>query len=308
MMLLQASRAFRFAVQNIRRNVWLSVVTTIIVTVAVFSVSFVAALNVIGQRALDSVEERVDVTLELVANITDDQANAFLERLRERTDVKSATYTSKAKALEDFRATHASEQNIQQLLDELTENPLPASITIVATDISAYDAILAFVNQGEDAGLVTDSQRDFADSQLVIERLTNITNRIRDVGLGVSAVFALLSLIVVLNTIRIAIYTHREEIGIMRLVGASNGFIRAPFILESVLYSAVGAGLAIVLVIFLWQGAAPALQKFFFDEAAVGVSGLLRQYFWTIIGWQFLGAVALSTLSAAVATRRYLKV
>ncbi len=308
MMLLQASRALRFATQNIRRNFWLSLVTTIIVVVAVFSVCLVAALNVIGQRALATVEERVDVTLELAATVSDDQAREFLEDIRTRPDVKSATYTSKTEALATFRATHADEPNIQQLLDELTENPLPSSLTIVANDIAAYEGILAYVNSGAFAEYVVDSKRDFADSQLVIERLTNITNRVRDVGVGVSAVFALLSLIVVINTIRIAIYTHREEIGIMRLVGASNGFIRAPFILESVLYSALGAGVAILLVALLWQGAAPALQKFFFSETSVEVAGLLRSNFWSILGWQFVGAVGLSTLSAAIATRRYLKV
>ena len=174
--------------------------------------------------------------------------------------------------------------------------------------MTQYDAILQFVDQSENASFIADSKRDFKESQLVIARLTTITNRVRDAGIGVSAVFAILSLIVVINTIRITIYTHREEIGIMRLVGASNSFIRAPFILESLIYSAVGAGIAILAIVLLWQGSASALNAFFFKDTDVTVVGLLRDNFWSIIGLQFLGALLLSSLSALFATRRYLKV
>jgi len=308
MMLLQASRALRFAGQNARRNLWLSFVTTIIVAVAVFSVSLVAALNIVGQRALQTVEQRVDVTLELKPEVTTDQAQDFLQRLKEQPNVKSAAYMSKDDALAAFKQTHSAEPNIQELLAQLTGNPLPASITIVAKQVNGYDAILQFVDQSGNANLVADSKRDFKDSQLVIARLTTITNRVRDAGIGVSAVFAILSLIVVINTIRIAIYTHREEIGIMRLVGASNSFIRAPFILESLIYSAVGAGIAIFAIVLLWQGSASSLNNFFFKGTDVSVVGLLRDNFWSIIGLQFIGALLLSSLSALFATRRYLKV
>jgi len=308
MILLQASRAVRFALQNFRRNLWLSIVTIIIIGVAVFSVSLVAALNVLGHRALATVEQRVDVSLELNPDASDAEVAAFLERLRSQPLVASVTPQTKTEALEAFKKNHADDPNIQNLLAELTENPLPATITLKAKHITDYDAILAFVDLDENAKLVADSQRDFRDSQLVIGKLTVITARVRDIGLLVSSVFALLSLIVVFNTIRIAIYTHREEIGIMRLVGASNNFIRSPFIIESVLYSVIGAGIAITLLLLLWQGTTPALHKFFFKDTTVNLSSVLRENLWTIVGWQFLGALLLSTVSSAIATRRYLKV
>lgn len=308
MMLLQTSRALRFALQNFRRNLWLSIVTIIIVGVAVFSVSLVAALNVLGHRALATVEQRVDVTLELVPGASDADIADFVVRLQNQPLVASVAYLSKTDALELFTKNHASDPNIQNLLTELTENPLPASVTLKAKRIADYDSILAFVDLDENAKYVADSKRDFKDSQLVIEKLTTFTNRVRDIGLLVSSVFAFLSLIVVFNTIRIAIYTHRDEIGIMRLVGASNGFIRSPFIIESILYSIIGAGIAIAVLVLLWQGASPALYRFFFRDTAVNLSALLLENLWTIVGWQFLGAVVLSTLSSVIATRRYLRV
>lgn len=308
MILLQASRALRFALQNFQRNLWLSIVTIIIVTVAVFSVSLVSALNVLGHRALATVEQRVDVTLELVADASDADIAAFVQRLEEQPLVASVTFMSKTDALAAFTKNHENDPNIQNLLSELTENPLPASITLKAKRIADYDNILAFVDLDENAKFVADSKRDFKDSQLVIQKLTTLTDRVRDIGLLVSSVFAFLSLIVVFNTIRIAIYTHREEIGIMRLVGASNAFIRAPFIIESVLYSTIGAGIAITVLVLLWQSAAPSLHSFFFKDTTVNLGSVLQENFWTIAGWQFLGAVFLSTLSAFIATRRYLKV
>ncbi|MEK7570554.1 MAG: permease-like cell division protein FtsX [Patescibacteria group bacterium] len=308
MILLQTTRAFRFALQNFRRNLWLSIMTIIIVAVAVFSVSLVAAINVLGHRALATVEQRVDVTLELVPDISDADTTAFIERLQEQPLVASVVYQSKVDALETFKQNHAGDPNIQNLLAELTDNPLPASVTLKAKNIANYDSILAFVDLDENAKLVADSKRDFKDSQLVIEKLTTLTNRVRDIGLLVSSVFAFLSLIVVFNTIRIAIYTHREEIGIMRLVGASNAFIRSPFIIESILYSIIGAGIAITVIVLIWQSAAPALHAFFFKDTTVNLGTVLQQNLWSIVGWQFLGALLLSTLSSTIATRRYLKV
>lgn len=308
MILLQASRAFRFALQNFQRNLWLSIVTIIIVTVAVFSISLVSALNVLGHRALATVEQRVDVTLELVADASDADIAAFVGRLEAQPLVASVSYMSKADALALFTKNHENDPNIQNLLAEITDNPLPASITLKAKRIADYDSILAFVDLDENAKFVADSKRDFKDSQLVIQKLTTLTDRVRDIGLLVSSVFAFLSLIVVFNTIRIAIYTHREEIGIMRLVGASNNFIRAPFIIESILYSIIGAGIAITVLVLLWQGAAPALHSFFFKDTTVNLGSVLQENLWTIAGWQFFGAVLLSTVSALIATRRYLKV
>ncbi len=307
-MVLQASRAIKFALQNFQRNLWLSIVTLIIVAVAVFSISLVSALNVLGERALQTVEKKVDVTLELKPEVTDDQAEDFQNRLRQLSNVESVSYQSKAAALENFKKLHEQDPNIQELLAELTSNPLPASVIIKAKRISDFEAIMKFVDNEENLKLVANKDRDFQDSQTVITKLTQITDRIREIGLLVSGVFALLSLIVLFNTIRIAIYTHREEIGIMRLVGASNGFIRSPFILESIIYSLLGAGLAIIVIVLLWQSTAPAMHRFFFSGTDITVSGILKEEFWAIIGWELLGALVLSTLSAWIATRRYLKV
>ncbi|MFA6587578.1 MAG: permease-like cell division protein FtsX [Patescibacteria group bacterium] len=308
MIALQTSRAIKFAIQNFRRNLWLSIVTIIIVAVAVFSISLVSALNVLGGRALQTVEKKVDVTLELKTDVTEDQALAFKGRLEALPNIQSIVYQSKTQAFENFKQIHKDDPNIQALLAELTENPLPANIIIKAKKITDFEQIMKFVDIDENIKLIADKDRDFQDSQTVITKLTQITDRIREIGILVSGVFALLSLIVLFNTIRIAIYTHREEIGIMRLVGASNGFIRSPFIIESIIYSIIGAGIALAVIIVLWQSAAPAVYRFFFVGTDVSVSNILKQEFWAILGWEFIGAIILSTLSAWIAARRYLKV
>ncbi len=308
MILLQTSRALKFAAQNFKRNLWLSIVTVIILIVATFSVSLVAALQALGQRALQTVEQRVDVSLELKREVTDAQAQELRERLLQLPHVQKIVFQSQTEALEAFRTLHADDPNIQQLLQELTENPLPGRLVITAERLEDYEAVLRAIDAPENSGLVENKDRDFKDAKAVMEKLQSITQRVRQVGFAVSAVFVLLSLIVVFNTIRIAIYTHREEIGIMRLVGASNAFIRAPFILESALYSIIGAGLAVLLMLFLWQGAAPAMHRFFFSGTDVSVQGILQTNFWSILGLEFLGALVLCVVSAVIATRRYLKV
>ncbi len=299
------SRVFKLALQNFVRNFWLSVVTVTIVTLSLISVSTLGALNVISRQALSRLEERVDISVYLKPELSLNTVQVVKEKLETIPEVKSVEIITAEQALERFRERHAANPLIAEALLEIGENPLGASLIVKAVTDTGYQKILDTVTSEEFAEYVQNARYD--DYRRVIEAIGDLSNKLTKTGQIISLVFLIISLLVVFNTIRMNIYTHREEIGIMRLVGASNGFIRAPFVIESVFYALLGTLLTAVIFFPGLQAIQPYIDSFFngyrFDLVAYFTEHSLRFF-----GWQFVGACILSMLASYVAMRRYLKI
>lgn len=299
------SRVFKLALQNFVRNFWLSVVTVTIVTLSLISVSTLGALNVISRQALSRLEERVDISVYLKPELSLNTVQVVKEKLETIPEVKSVEIITAEQALERFRERHAANPLIAEALLEIGENPLGASLIVKAVTDTGYQKILDTVTSEEFTEYVQNARYD--DYRRVIEAIGELSNKLTKTGQIISLVFLIISLLVVFNTIRMNIYTHREEIGIMRLVGASNGFIRAPFVIESVFYALLGTLLTAVIFFPGLQAIQPYIDGFFngyrFDLVAYFTEHSLRFF-----GWQFVGACILSMLASYVAMRRYLKI
>lgn len=305
MLLVSFLRALRFALQNFWRNIWLSVVTVFILVLTLFSVTFSAGLNVIATQAVSLVKNRVDVSIYFTEKSLEEDVRKVANELSGMPEVKEVTYISKEEALQSFREKNKDNPIIADTLDVLGTNPLGPTLVVKAKDISDFPTILAVVDKPEYSAIVQD--RDFEENQLVIERLSDITNRARQIGLIVSLVFSLIAVLVIFNTIRITIYTYREEIGIMKLVGATNAFIRAPFLIESVLYAVLASMLSMILVIPIVAVSAPYLNAFFIGYGFDLLQSFQR-HFWPLFGLQLLLGVALSVVSSAIAMTRHLRI
>jgi cell division transport system permease protein len=157
------------------------------------------------------------------------------------------------------------------------------------------------------ADLIEDREQDFRSSTLVVERLSNLTNNISTVGIALSLIFAFIAALMVFNTIRITIYTYREEIGIMKLVGASNGFIRAPFIVESLLYAFLACVVTMAVLLPVLNATGPFFDRFF-EGYDIDFIGYFNRNFFSIFGVQLLAVCALSMISSGIAVSRYLRV
>lgn len=300
-------RILRTAMQNLLRNVWLTVATTIIMVITLLMMSFLYFANVFGAQVLQNIEDKVDLSVTFKENVQGQYIEAIAQEIKSRQDVQAVRIVTSEQALAHFRARHQDDPLIEESLQELEENPLPANIYIVATEPRFYQNI---AKQLEAEKYIPFIERvNFESSRGVIEKLIGLITSVKNVGLIITITFAVLVVLIMFNTVRLAIYSFREEIDIMRLVGASRWFIQGPFVIEAMLVGLIAVGLASALVYPALHAASPQLQRFFFDASQTQFS-LYRYavtHALTVIGLQVLLAVGLAMFSSLIAVRRYLR-
>jgi len=303
-MFIGVFRTTKLALQNFWRNLWLSIITIFILFLTLFSISIIAGLNLAADQAIKAVKDKVDVDIFFNTETPESEVLAAQVYLQGLENVKTVQYTSPEQALENFKAAHLDDENIQQSLAELKDNPLPASLTIKAQNLNDYENVLKSFEESEYNQYVQD--KNFTNHKAIIDKLSLITKRIYQIGITVSLIFVIFSLIMVFNTVRIAIYSHREELSIMRLVGATDWFIRAPFVLEAVLYALISSISTMLLLYPLVLGATPYINHLF-EGYDFDLLYYFHIYVWQIFALQLFTSLILSIVSSMIAIGRYLK-
>jgi cell division transport system permease protein len=302
-------RVLRGALQNFWRNFWLSLATTLIMTMTLLIVSFLYFANIFGLEVIKSVQQKVDLSVVFRGGVSQEQMENLARRVESRADVTGVNIVTSEQAKEIFLRNNQDRPAIAESLRELENNPLPASMFIVATEPRHYEAIAAGLSSNQFSELVAEVQ--FEDSRVVIENLVAIITAVKNVGVVVTIVFAALAMLIMFNTVRLAIYSFREEIDIMHLVGASGWFIRGPFVVESIFVALLATGLSSAMIYPTLSAASPGLRSFFFQGYSALPPFDIYQYaasHWpTIIGLQAVVAVSLAVVSSLIALQRYLK-
>lgn len=242
------------SVTSFKRN-WvmsLGAIITIYLSLLLVGVS-VGSGFLLGQ-VVQSVEEKVSIRVYLKDGAATEDVDALQQELLANPEVATVTYTSKEQALEDFKNTMVADS--PEIVEQLEGNPLPASLDVDLKDprnvMIVVDAIKASPSFAAVADRPDDPEKSLKYGQQIVNQLFAFTSILRTVSLVFVALLGVISLIFISNAIRLAIYARRKEIGIMRLVGASNWFIRTPFLMEGVIQSLVGAGLAIGSLALVW--------------------------------------------------------
>lgn len=301
------ARVLRNALRNFRRNVWLSIATTVIMTLTLLTISFLYAVNVLGVHVLSTIEQKVDIAVIFKEKTTPAQIDTIAKDIELRSDVESTRLITSDQAREDFRRRHADDPYIEEALRELEVNPLPSSMFIVAKDPRFYETINSALQSEKYASFI--EKVNFQNSKAIIEKMIRIMDIVKNAGLIITATFSLLVILIMFNTIRLAIYSFREEIDIMRLVGASRWYIQGPFLVESVLVAVVSVIISVSILYLSLNTMAPQINQFFF--AGQDANFDIYQYFvahWPqAIGMQFGAAIALAVVSSYIAVRRYLR-
>lgn len=296
------SRIFHFGFKNFWRNGWLTTVTVIIMTLALFVFIGLILFNIVTGAAASSIQDKIDISVYFNTNTAEDQILNIEQSLQGLPQVGAVTYVSQSQALEIFKQNHANDPTISQAINELDVNPLEASLNIKAKDPSQYGAIADY--------LATPTLSQYIDSvsytqnQDIIDRLAKIVKDVEIGGFVVALILTLMAGLVVFNTIRLAIYSNREEIGVMRVVGASNSLTRGPYVVEGMLCGVIAAVVALAII-------APVLY-FINPYLNVFIPGLeLFHYYYSHIFSLFLYALGFSVVvggfSSFIAVRRYLK-
>lgn len=305
MILLSIARVLKFALQDFVRNFWVSLVTVTILILSLFSVNFLVVVDYISQQAIKSVEAKIDLSLYLNTEAVEEDISVLKRELESIEGVAKITYVSKAQALESFQTKHRDDQPIQEALREIGKNPLNPSLVVQAKELSVYEKVINSLDKLSKHTLI--ESKDFDDHNNLLQSMNVITVRTRQIMLLVSFIFIAITVLVVFNAVRIAIYTHRKEIGVMKLVGASNWFIRAPFLVEAVLYSFLG----VVIVIAIFYPFIHLLQPYlgsFLNTASVDLIGYFNSRFIYIFGVEFLGASLINIIASSIAVGKYVKV
>jgi len=302
--MLSLLRIIKFSFQDIARNVWLSMATITILLLALLSINMLLTVRVVSDHAVEAIKERMDVSLYLTANASETEISNLRQELSALPEIKSINYISRQSALDSFRQENLDNPDIMQALRELDTNPLLPSLAIQPRSIEDSGFLIEQLERW-DSNII--ESRDFTDNSIIVNRINNITQRINEVGMVIISLFIFISLLVVYNAIRVSVYTHRQEIEIMRLVGASNFFIYMPFIFSALIYTLI----SVLIVIILFYPFLTLLQPYlevFFAGYTLNILGYFVSNFWLIFGIQFLGILFINIIASLLAIRRYAKI
>jgi len=299
----KTKRIITAALNDLLRNVWLNIATMSIIVVALFTVTIMMAVDTIGNFALGSLQEKIDITIQFKDDAEENKILEFRKDLEELQEVRSVEYISKEQALLNFKESHKDNEYINQSLEELGENPLFAVLNVKATSLDQYGFIDEYIKGNENYGDIIE-KINFKENERAINNFSTILKTVKDSIFGLAILFIVMSILVAFNTIRLAMYTHRVEIEIMRLVGASNWYIKMPFVVEGAILGILGCVVTMAFVFPIVMYASPKIAQF--------LPGLdLYAYFMdNIFNFTILllaVGIGLGIISSLIAIRRYLK-
>ncbi len=302
--MLSFFRIIKFSFQDIVRNIWLSIVTITILILALFSMNMLFTVKLISQNAVTAVKDKINISLYFKADASEAMILDVRQKVEAMNDVKDVTFISKATALDNFRSNNKNNPEILNALKELGKNPLSPSLIIVPRDFDNSAGLITSLKTLESDAI---ESRDFSDNSAILEKINFITSRINEIGLFLIIIFVLTSLLVVYNAIRVAIYTHRQEIEIERLVGASNFFIYTPYLFSAFVYALV----SVIIIIASFYPFLTILQPYlevFFTDYSVNILTYYVDNFIVIFGLQFIAVFVITLVASLLAARKYAKI
>ena len=294
---------FKQSLQGFARNLS----TTLGSIITIFLSLFIIGVFLVGALVVDNIVKSVESEVSITAYVKDDASSQQIEEvqtfIRGLDGVADVSFTTKEEALEKFRNMSSN----AAIVDELGGNPLPASINVELSDPQQVQDVANQIEQSQAFAKIADEDNP-SDSlkygQRTVEKLFSVTNYLRYIGIALIVLLVFIALVFINNTIRLAIMARRKEIAIMRLVGASNGFIRGPFLMEGALHAIIGAVLGIGCIELLRNFALPRLQSSLtFLPIELGFNSFLMIYLILLVAGLIIGLVG-----SALAMRRYLKV
>lgn len=285
-----------------------SAATVLIMTITLSIVGSLIFLSALLTYTLDTIKEKVDVSIYFVTTASEESILAVKSQLEKLPQVSRATYTSSADALTAFRTRHASDQLTLQALDELGGNPLDASLEVQAKDPSEYESIVSFVEALpalSSGGTSIVDRINYAQNRDVINRLSIAIQAAREIGFAIVALFALASILIAFATIRLAIYVAKDEIAVMRLVGASNAYIQGPFIVTGII---TGVTAAVIVLLLLWPSVWYVGEKTSIWFGGFNVFSYYTSHFPLILSILISSGILLGAVASVLAIRKYLTI
>lgn len=310
---INVKRVARYGIAGFVRNGFVSLAAVLVMTLMMFVLANVILSNAAMKTTLQELSNEVDVTVYFTPSASDSQIQDAQQTLRALPEVASIEYVSREQALSDFRARHATDQLTLQALDELGDNPFGASLNIRAKETSQYEGIAAYLSTQQEQGTEVGKSIDkvnFNQNKTAIDRLSTIISTSERNAFAKMFLLAACSVLIVFNTIRLAIYTSRDEIGVMNLVGAGRWYVRGPFMIAGILYGVISSVVVLLLLypILLFYpvlvGLDPTSELLFSSFNSFSYYTDHFVFFFFVLT---ATGIVLGALSSFLAVRRYLK-
>ena len=303
-----AKRVFMSGGKNFARGGAVSAATVLIMTVTLAIIGLLIFLSALLNYTLIAISGKVDVSVYFVTTASEREIFAIRDQLQKLPQVSSVSYTSADDALSAFRARHANDQLTLQALNELGGNPLDASLEIQAKNPSDYESIVNFLEASPTLSAGGSSIVDrinYAQNKEVIDRLTLAIKATREIGFAVVVLFATASILIAFATVRLAIYTAKDEIAVMRLVGASNAYIQGPFIITGII---TGVLSALLVLLLLWPATWYAGTKTADWFGGFNIASYYASHFSFVFFILIASGIVLGAIASVFAVRKYLKI
>lgn len=301
-------RMCRYGVNNFSRNAWLTVAATAVMTITLLVVFITLAARNVLVDTVGEIRNKVDMSIYVKTDTPSQDVEKIQAGLKDLKSVRSVTYVSPEDARKDFAQANKAEEGTLSALNEAT-NEFPGTFRINPVDINNTGELRSFVDNNPALKEHIDPNREpsFAgERRSAIENIGRWVGFAERAGLLASVLFIAISSLIVFNTIRMAIFNRKDEIQMMKLIGADRSFIRGPFVVEAVVYGCIAAVAATCLGVAILYGSSEKLLSY-----GVVLQGTL-DFVTLYIAFVLLAMIALGGLigiiSSLLATRRYLKI
>lgn len=306
--LTKLRRITRSGIFNFWRNTTVSLASVLVMLITLSVIGGISFGKALLDTSLTELRNKIDINVTFVTTANEEDILNIKHSLESLPEVSLVTYVSREEALEDFKERHQSDQAILAALEELGENPLGAVLNIKAREPSQYASVAEFLdgeNALSQAGTSIVDRVNYFQNKTAIDRLTKIIDSADRMGFVLTLVLVFISMLIAYNTIRLTIYMAKDEISVMRLVGASTGYIQGPFVVVGVTYGLVAGLLTLILFLPLTYYLGSSTAEFFAGFNLF--SYYLRNFFEIAVIILFSGVV-IGALSSMFAIRRYLKI
>ncbi len=300
-------RIIKTGCQNFVRNLTLAIAAIAVMLITLTILLFSVIANETFNNTITQITDRIDVSVYLKDDVTDETREKLIADLKNIQNVKEVKYVSKEQALEDYKKANQDNPDLLLAISQ-TDNPLPASLRLKPKDPNRIEEIKTYLEKEDIKALQSDETSYSGDRKEAIDKITSATRFLGQAGIVGVAIFTVVSMLIIFNTIRMAIFNRRDELQIMRLLGASTSFIRGPFVVETVIYGIIAGLLSVVICETLFSVSANA-----FGASSLGLLDIsfandyFAKHFWLILTTQLSIGILIGAASSMIATRRYLK-
>lgn len=306
-MLKSVTRVLKAGWLSFTRNRWLSLTSVLVMILTLLSVNSLLFLNIVSASLLKNLQDKIDISVYFKPDASETEILKVRDDLKNLSEVKNVDYVSRDEALAIFKEKHKDNPVFEESLKELGNNPLPATLNIRANvlsnvDVSVFESIAKFLEKDEYKKSI--EKVNYNQNKEAIAKFSSFSRTAQKSALLLTLILAVVAGLVAFNTVRLTMYSWREEISVMRLVGATNWFIRGPFLVEGILYGVFAAICATILMVPILLYLSPKVSAYLGFKLIDFFKANLGQ----IILYQLLAGIILGGVSSFIAIRRYLKV